>query len=567
MKSATLIALAAALALTLTPGAESLAAESGNLVMVVYNKRLSASKEVAAHYARVRRVPDSQGVGFDLTLEETMTRAEFQSRLQRPLFDYLRLLGLFQPAPNRGSSTNTPAGGALAGASVRYLVLCHGVPLKIQADSSLVEAEATNLPPALRRNDAAVDSELTWLPASREKATLAGPALNPFYGATNLAAMHPTNNLLLVSRLDGPTPEIARGLVDKAMQAEANGLWGRAYFDLRGLTNGEYAAGDQMLRSAAMAAAKMGFETVADESPQPLPPEFPFSQAALYAGWYDNHVSGPLARPQAEFMPGAFAYHLHSYSAATLRSATRNWAGPLLARGAAATVGYVEEPYLQFTSDTALLIGLLLHRGASFGEAAWAAERTLSWQTTVVGDPLYRPCATPLQILHARLEQAANPLVEWSHLLVVNRNLLLGATPAEMISYLAQIPATEKSAVLTEKLGDLQRQTNGVSEALGSYRNALDRKPSPQQAVRLLVTVAEMSTAAGRDTEAAAAWKRLLLEHPDHPVPPQSWPRIRAAAEKAGDADLISRCEAGLKDRGAPGSPPTNAPAKGPAGT
>jgi hypothetical protein len=29
--------------------------------------------------------------------------------------------------------------------------------------------------------------------------------------------------------------------------------------------------------------------------------------------------------------------------------------------------------------------------GYTFGEAAWAAQPVLSWQTTVIGDPLYRP--------------------------------------------------------------------------------------------------------------------------------------------------------------------------------
>jgi hypothetical protein len=37
--------------------------------------------------------------------------------------------------------------------------------------------------------------------------------------------MHPTNGILLVTRLDGPSASIARGLVDKALEAETNGLW------------------------------------------------------------------------------------------------------------------------------------------------------------------------------------------------------------------------------------------------------------------------------------------------------------------------------------------------------
>ncbi len=52
------------------------------------------------------------------------------------------------------------------------------------------------------------------------------------------------------------------------------------------------------------------------------------SHIAIYAGWYDGDVSGPFAAPKVEFMPGAFAYHLHSFSADTLRSTTQQLVRP-----------------------------------------------------------------------------------------------------------------------------------------------------------------------------------------------------------------------------------------------
>ncbi len=42
--------------------------------------------------------------------------------------------------------------------------------------------------------------------------------------------LNPTNGILLVARLDGPTADIARGLVDKALQAERDGLVGPRLF-------------------------------------------------------------------------------------------------------------------------------------------------------------------------------------------------------------------------------------------------------------------------------------------------------------------------------------------------
>src|ERR1041384_3837962 len=47
---------------------------------------------------------------------------------------------------------------------------------------------------------------------------LHGPARNSTYGVTNAALLQPTNGVLMVARLDGPSVEIARGLVDKATE-------------------------------------------------------------------------------------------------------------------------------------------------------------------------------------------------------------------------------------------------------------------------------------------------------------------------------------------------------------
>ena len=75
----------------------------------------------------------------------------------------------------------------------------------------------------------------------------------------------------MVTRLDGPTAAIARGLVDKALQAEADGLWGRAYFDLRNITEPGYKLGDDWIRGASEVCRHLGFETVVDDNPAHLP--------------------------------------------------------------------------------------------------------------------------------------------------------------------------------------------------------------------------------------------------------------------------------------------------------
>jgi hypothetical protein len=133
-----------------------------------------------------------------------------------------------------------------------------------------------------------------------------------------------------------------------------------------------------------------GIPTVTDRFNDTLPKYYPMSEAAIYYGWYDWHVSGPFQKANFQFRPGAIAVHLHSFSAEQLSHAHKNWAAPLLVRGATATVGNVYEPYLHLTHHFNILHDRLL-RGWTFAEASWAAIPTTSWQSVAIGDPLYRP--------------------------------------------------------------------------------------------------------------------------------------------------------------------------------
>lgn len=528
-------------------GAVAHGAESGGAVVVVYNKRVPESRGVAEHYAKVRQVPAAQVIGLDLPATETLTRAQFREQLQAPLYKLLVDKKLFVPNPVKPKATG-PVPAPLLEAKIRYAVLCYGVPLKISADPTLVEAGAEKLQAELRRNEAAVDNELALLPVFARKMPVSGPLGNSFYGATNNGAMHPTNGLLMVARLDGPNASIARGLVDKAMQAETNGLWGRAYFDARGLTNGNYKVGDDWMRTGAQITQRQGYETFLDDTQWTLPTAFPLSHVAIYAGWYDNNVSGPFTLPAVEFMPGAFAYHLHSFNAATLRTTNTHWTGPLLAKGATITFGSVEEPYLSGTPDVAVFLHRLFFMRYSFGEAAYAAQSALSWQTTVIGDPLYRPFLRAPDALHFDLEKRGDPLLQWSHLRVVNLNLATGMNTEELIAYLEQIPLILKnSAVLLERLGDLRRSLKKMPEALLAYEQALKNAPSPQQKIRLMLRLADLQTQAERPKDAYALYQKFLVEVPHYPSPLSIYQKLLPLAQQLGEKADAEKYQAEIK--------------------
>ena len=525
----------------------SRAANPGDEVIIVYNTRVPESKGVADYYAEKRHVPTNQIFGFPLSTNDDMSRAEFRHDLQMPLAATLKKQKLWQIAPTIvHATTNQPGKGEWrpVESKIRYAVLCFGVPFRIAKEPNFSEAGMEALRPELRRDEAAVDSELALLPLIEQKLPLAGPYRNPVYTTTNAAMLAPTNGVLLVTRLDGPSAAIARGLVDKALQAEADGLWGRAYFDLRNITDPGYKLGDDWIRGASEVCRHLGFETVVDENPGTFPAGFPMSQIAIYIGWYDGNVSGPFAQPTVEFMPGAFAYHLHSYSAATLRSTSQYWVGPLLAKGATITMGCVDEPYLSGTPDVAVFTGRLIVLGFTFGEAACASQPVLSWQTTVVGDPLYRPFGKNPDRLTQEPELRRSKLIEWSYLRVVDINQALGKPTAELVALLEQVETTKHSAVLSEKLGDLYAAQGKPSSTVYMYRQALQLDPSPQQRIRLLLTLAEKLPALDREQEAYEDYQKLLQEFPNYPDKLSIYRKLLPLAQKLDKKADVQRCEA-----------------------
>jgi len=511
------------------------AANPGDEVVIVYNTLVPESKEVADYYAERRQVPVKQIFGFALSTNEDMSRKEFRDSLQRPLAKALETRKLWRFGSHTVPATNSHPARVeqkVVQSKIRYAVLCYGVPSRILPDIEIKEEGVQDIREELRRNEAAVDSELALLPLIEQKLLLAGPLRNPIYTTTNRPMLHPTNGVLLVTRLDGPTAAIARGLVDKALEAETNGLWGRAYFDLRNTKEPGLKPGDDWIRGAAEICRHLGFETVVDENPGTFPAGFPMSSIAIYIGWYDGDVSGPFAQPAVEFVPGAFAYHLHSYSAGTLRSATQHWVGPLLAKGATITMGCVYEPYLGGTPDVATFAARLIFQSFTFGEAAYAAQPVLSWQTTVVGDPLYRPFGKNADLLHRELAARHSKLIEWSYLRLINLNLAIGKPMASFVPLLEEIDVTKESAVLTEKLGDMYSTQGKPSSAVYAYIQALKLDPSPQQRLRLRLNLGEKLPPLNRVPEACDNYRQLLQEFPLYPDKLAIYKKLLPLAQK-----------------------------------
>ena len=447
------------LVIGLTPLA---AAEEGpaGRVVVLANQNDPDSVRIARHYAGARGVPEQNLLALPLPAAETISWHEFVATLWEPLRDQL----VARRWIDATTSTLVDAAGrkkyAPFGHRLAALVVCRGVPLRIAHDSQRpVDDSPLARRAEYRTNAAAVDSELSLLAASNQ--AVAAFVANPLFQNDRPTALQ-RGEVIRVARLDGPTAADALGLVDRAIAAERTGLLGRAYVDVANRDPN----GDRMFEAVAQLLRGAGFDTTVDRAPATFPSATRFDAPVLYFGWYAADLTGPFTLPGWRFPPGAVALHLHSFSAASLRSPTRGWAGPLVARGVTATVGNVYEPYLMLTHRPDLLVRALL-RGETLAAAAYYALPALSWQAVLLGDPLYRPFAVSLE---------------------------------EQVKNVGQLPASTAGYAIERRMRQLETAGRGA-EGIALARAQQARQPS----LALGLALARVHAAAGNADDAAAA--------------------------------------------------------------
>jgi len=483
-------------------------------VVIVYNAEDPESRPLADYYAQKRSVPTNQIYGIHAPVTETISRKDYNEKIRDPVWQFLTRQGLLT---QERRSVIDPVLGKIpwlvtVDSKISYIVLMYGVPLRIDPDSSVVERIPTNAPTQFRRNEASVESELALVPT--EGVQISGFLKNPFFGSGSSSFGPPLNRqILLVGRLDGPDPQTVRRMIDDAIAAERNGLHGRAYFDARGTTDKGYIEGDNWIRRSYRAFRDAGYECEYDDREQVFEEDYPMTDVAVYAGWYEGGIKGPFQREDFRFKRGAIAYHIHSFSAETVRTRTAHWVGPLLAKGAAATLGNVYEPYLSLTPHIDMFFQRLLD-GAPFLEAAYYGEPALSWQTTFIGDPLYRPFAVPLDEQIERMEADHNPDVEWAYLRQINM-LAANGEPGEAESLCRTKAEALASNVLFEKLGDLLRITHRDAAAIEAYAKAV-REPekSTYQFIRVAIKMAGAYEANQQAAQALSVYEGLIQAYP-----------------------------------------------------
>jgi len=469
-------------------------AEEASQVMVVFNLNMPESGNLARFYADKRKIPSQNVVGLNCSDLEEITREEYERTIRRPLQQALISKGGWKTA-SQGGKTRTVS------SKIKYVVLMYGVPLKMRAaELPPWQGEAPQPPQIWNETRASVDSELAAL-GMAEAGLIWGALPNPAYreGAASAAKAHP--DLLLVTRLDGPTPELVKAMITRGLEAEARGLEGYVFVDARGIETPGLKVGDEWLVHAGDLLLARGMPVVIDRREALFPGSYPFRNVAIYLGWYSGRAVAPFRRDAFQFEPGAVAVHIHSFSAESVRTKSDKWVGPLIARGVSATAGNVYEPFLQLTLQLDLFMLRLLD-GSNFAESAYAALPVLSWMSTCIGDPLYRPfkmqTATSIQPSNM-WTRARNASRAWQQ----GRNF-------EAAGVLGQASAGDERGVIAESIALAAMARRNIDDALKWLGEARAEYPSEPDKLRTFLLEIEALILRGDKAEALVLLRKTM---------------------------------------------------------
>ena len=403
-------------------------------VFILVNKNVPDSQAVADHYCAKRGVPRANIIPLDLPAGEDISRADYQAKLIAPLRAALKdrrdeakvLLSVYGVPLRVGRSTPSAAEKEelarllpeLAKAREALTALDEqlqkaeaaakadpsfdaGRALKeLRATRQAQQAKVDRLEQRRRwlthaESEACVDSELTllWWDDYETRRW----QVNLLYFQVPEALRKDRPPVVMVARLDGPSADLAKRLVDDALAAEAKGLEGKVYVDARGIRYDPkadagfgYGGYDESLREMARLLEREAKLPVTLDDAGPLFKPGSCPECMLYCGWYSlaNYVDC------CRFVPGAVAYHIASSEAVSLRNPnSKFWCPNLLTAGAAVTIGPVAEPYTLGFPKPAEFFGFLVTGRYTLVECYSRTLLLNSWMTVLVGDPLYNPFA------------------------------------------------------------------------------------------------------------------------------------------------------------------------------
>ncbi|SDT97179.1 TIGR03790 family protein [Desulfobacula phenolica] len=377
-------------------------------ILVLANKNAAKSNGLAAYYMDKRKIPEKNLLQLWVTDKEYISRKNYDKKVVVPVRQHL------EKEENR---------------QIRCIVSMFGLPLKIgpkglshaeklqlaelddQKETILKQIDKKQFPDEelektlkkqlsnirnqikqfKQRTDssASFDSELALVKTDDYNLNMWIP--NPYFLGFKHQKFHTRRwDVLITSRLDGPSARIVKRIIDDGISAEKEGLKGRAYFDARWKNSEKkkasgYGFYDKSIHRAADFLEKEKIIHVTKDDKKDLFQPGDCPEAALYCGWYRlaNYLDA------FDWQPGSVGYHIASQECQSLRSG-KYWCVKMLEDGICATIGPVDEPYVQAFAVPEIFFKYLTEGYLTLAEAYFISLPYLSWKMVLVGDPLYR---------------------------------------------------------------------------------------------------------------------------------------------------------------------------------
>lgn len=331
-------------------------------VVLVVNQQSSMSRAIGDAYQYKRLLPPENVVHLSCTVDESISREDFDRDIRAPLQAHLETYGLRE--------------------STKYLVLTKGCPLKVSSASG----------GGTEKTGASLCGELALLFRTYP---LEGLFPNPYFAASE-PFDRAKYDIYLVTRLDG-FPEDTDG---DRVPDDVVGLIERAF--RTGLPDGEflldldpyfddppYSMGNDWIREASRALGAQGARVRFEGSWQFIGTA---DNLLGYTSWgsHDGQAPDDSRQLHLHFLPGSIATTFESFNAVTMN----DWRGygqwllaDLIHAGLTGAVGNVDEPYLNYVARPSIFLPRY-HEGYPLAEAFYMSIPYLSWQVTVIGDPL-----------------------------------------------------------------------------------------------------------------------------------------------------------------------------------
>ena len=263
-----------------------LQAQTGENVLLVVNRNVPLSRQIADYYRPRRSVPVKNVCTISTAGDEEIQWGVYEEQIERPIAECLKQAGLVE--------------------KVLYIVTTMGVPLKVDGPGSGQLAER-----------ASVDSELALLYSKlkgRQHARTGGVP-NPFFMQRDAPFRHPAFPIYLVTRLAAYDLADVKAMIDRSLQARNRG---RFVIDLQSEKD---EPGNDWLRTAAMLLPAS--RVVLDETTRPL---YNQTEVIGYASWGSNDDHRTRRLLHFQWLPGAIAAEFVSTSARSFARPPETWA-------------------------------------------------------------------------------------------------------------------------------------------------------------------------------------------------------------------------------------------------